>query len=107
MTSLTDFTYSGLLEHFNSGGTISRISLFFNCILIYLLEITIAIPHKKAMNNLFDLLILSIRLTEFFYLFFDIILISIVIFVYVNNIKRYCNQIFLLRKIFKIFEFHE
>ena len=80
MTSLTDFTYSGLLEYFNSGGTISRMSLFFNCILIYLLEISIAVPHKKAKNNLFDLLKLSIRITELFYLSLDIILISIVIF---------------------------
>ena len=107
MTSLTDFTYPGLLIHFNSGGTIARMSLFFNCILIYLLELTIARPTKNGMNNLFNLLKLSIQLTELFYLFYDIILINIVIFVYISNIKRLCNQIFLLRKIFKIFEIQE
>jgi hypothetical protein len=107
MDSLTDFTYPSLLEHFNSGGTISKISIFFNCILIYVLELAIESPTSDGMNNLFNLLKLSIRLTEFFFLFFDIILINIVLFVYINNIKRYCKQIFLLMKIFKIFEINE
>ena len=107
MSSLTDYTYPGLLEHFNSGGTISRMSLFFNCILIYLLELTNFDPHKKAVQKLLKLFVFSIRLTELIYLFFDILLISIVIFVYIKKIKNYCNQILLLRKIFKIFEIHE
>ena len=107
MSSLTDYTYPGLLEHFNSGGTISRMSLFFNCILIYLLELTNFDPHKKAVQKLLKLFVFSIRLTELIYLFFDILLINIVIFVYIKKIKNYCNQILLLRKIFKIFEIHE
>ena len=107
MVSLTDYTYPGLLDHFNSGGTISRISLFFNCIVIYLLELTNYDPHRKAIQKLLKLLTFSIRLTEFIYLFFDILLINIVIFVYIKNIKSSCKQIFLLRKIFKIFEIHE
>jgi len=107
MVSLTDYTYPGLLEHLNSGGTISRMSLFFNCILIYLLELTNYSPHRNAVQNLLNLLLFSIRLTELIYLFFDIILINLVIFVYIKNIKNYCKQIFLLKKIFKIFENHE
>ena len=107
MTSLTDFTYPGILQHVNSEGTISKMSLFFNCILIYLLDLAHVGPTNIGMNNFFNLLKLSIRLTELFFLFFDIILISLVLFVYINNIKRYCQQIFLLRKIFKIFEIHE
>ena len=107
MASLTDYTYPGLLGHFNSGGTLSRISLFFNCILIYLLELTNYAPHRKAVQNLLKLFIFNIRLTELIYLSFDIILINIVVFVYIKNIKNYCKQIFLLRQIFKIFEIHE
>jgi len=107
MVSLTDFTYPGLLDHFNSGGTIARMSLLFNCILIYLVELANENPSRNGMNNLFNLLKLSTRLTELFYLFFDIILINIVIFVYIKNIKRYCKQIFLLMEVFKIFEIHE
>ena len=107
MVSLTDFTYPGLLDHFNSGGTISRMSLFFNCILIYLVELADENPSRNGMHNLLNLFKLSTRLTELFFLFFDIILINIVVFVYINNIKRYCKQIFLLMEIFKIFEIHE
>ena len=107
MISLTDLTYPGLLEHFNSGGTISRMSLLFNCIVIYLIEIANEIPSRNGMNNLLHLLELSTRFTELFFLFFDIILINIVFFVYINNIKRYCKQIFLLMKIYKIFEINE
>ena len=107
MVSLTDFTYPGLIDHFNSGGTISRMSLLFNCIVIYLIEIANEIPSRNGMNNLLHLLELSTRFTELFFLFFDIILINIVLFVYINNIKRYCKQIFLLMEIFKIFKVNE
>jgi hypothetical protein len=107
MASLTDYTYPGLLDHFNSAGKISRMSLFFNCILIYLLELTNYVPHRKAVQNLLNLFVFTIRLTELIYLFFDIILINIVVFVYINKIKNYCKQIFLLRQIFKVFEIHE
>ena len=107
MISLTDFTYPGLLDHFNSGGTISRVSLLFNCIVIYLMELSSEIPSRNGMNSLLHLLELSTRSTELFFLFFDIILINIVLFVYINNIKRYCKQIFLLMDIFKIFKIDE
>jgi len=107
MISLTDFTYPGLLEHFNSSGTISRMSLLFNCIIIYLIEVYNEIPSRNGMNNLLYLLELSTRSTELFFLFFDIILINIVLFVYINNIKRYCEQIFLLMDIFKILKIDE
>ena len=107
MVSLTDFTYPGLIDHFNSGGTISRMSLLFNCIVIYVIEMSSEIPSRNGMNNLLHLLELSTRFTELFFLFFDIILINIVLFVYINNIKRYCKQIFLLMEIFKIFKINE
>ena len=106
MVSLTDFTYPSLLQHF-SDGTIAKMSLFFNCIIIYLLEIAHVDPIYRGMNNFYNLLKFSIRLTELFFLFFDIIIISIVLFVCINNIKTYCKQIFLLKTIFKIFEIHE
>jgi hypothetical protein len=107
MVSLTDFTYPGLLDHFTSSGTISKMSLFFNCILIYLVESSSETPCRNGMHNLISLLKLSTRLTELFFLFFDIILINIIVFVYIANIKKYCKQIFLLMEIFKIFEIHE
>ena len=107
MVALTDHSYIGLLEHIMNFGTISKMSAFFNCLLIYLLEITNFEPHKTSVNNLLKKLKISILITEIIFLFIDIVLINAIIFIFINDIKNYCKQIFLLRKIFKVYEIHD
>ena len=104
--SITDFSYDGLINHVNSG-VLGQITIFFNCILIYVLEVTNNRPHKNGVDNLLALLWRNILLTEGIYISLDFVLIILSIFFFILNIKNYCDQLFLLKKIFKIFEIQE
>jgi len=104
--SITDFSYEGLINHVNSG-LLGEITVFFNCILIYVLEVTNNKPHKNGVDNLLALLWRNILLTEGIYIGLDFVLIILSIFFFILNIKNYCDQLFLLKKIFKIFEIQE
>ena len=104
--SLDDFSEKGLIKQINTG-FLGRISVFFNCIIIYVLDSYINQPHKIYIDNLLNLLKANIKITVILYIILDILLIFIVLFFYISNIKNYCNQFFLLKKIFKIFEIQE
>jgi hypothetical protein len=106
IVSITDFSFDGLINHVNSG-VLGQITVFFNCILIYVLEVTNNIPHKNGVDNLLALLWRNILLTEGIYIALDFVLIILSIFFFILNIKNYCDQLFLLKKIFKIFEIQE
>ena len=104
--AIHDFSYDGLIDHINSG-VIGQIAVFFNFVLIYVLEVTNNKPHKKGVDNLLALFWRNILLTEGIYIGLDFVLIIISIFFFILNIKNYCDQLFLLKKIFKIFEIQE
>jgi hypothetical protein len=106
IVSITDFSFDGVINHINSG-VLGQITVFFNCILIYVLEVTNNMPHKKGVDNLLALLWRNILLTEGIYICLDFVLIILSIFFFILNIKNYCDQLFLLKKIFKIFEIQE
>ena len=82
----------------------SRISLFFDNVIIYLVEIVMTNPYKEAIEKLTSKLIFLIILTDVLFLSFDMIAILFVVFLYFRGINSLCNQTFILRKIFKIFE---
>ena len=105
--AINNHTYLGLIDHIMNEGIISRISLFFYSIIIYLLEITNKKPHREGISNLMNNLKLLIQITEFIYLFSDISATLFVIFFYIRGINNLCNQTFVLQKIFKIFEIQE
>ena len=106
IVSITDFSYEGIINHVNSG-VLGEITVFFNCILIYVLEVMNNRPHKNGVDNLLALLWRNILLTEGIYIGLDFVLIILSIFFFILNIKNYCDQLFLLKKIFKIFEIQE
>ena len=106
MLSISDFSYEGLINHITSGVP-GHIHAFFNSILIYVLEITNNKPHKKGIDNLLALFWRNILLTEGLFIGLDFVLIILSIFFFILNIKNYCDQLFLLKKIFKIFEIQE
>ena len=106
IVSITDFSYDGLINHVNSG-VLGQITIFFNCILIYVIEVTNNKPHKNGIDNCLALFWRNILLTEGIYIGLDFVLIILSIFFFILNIKNYCDQLFLLKKIFKIFEIQE
>ena len=106
LISVNNFTYSGLINHINDG-ILSRISIFFGTTVYNIIEITNTIPHKEAINNLIKKMNNIIIISEIIFLIYDIIAILFVFILYIPGINKLCNQIYILRKIFKILEIEE
>ena len=104
---ITDFSIEGLIDHIKIHGPIPRISVIFNCIIIYVLEITIATPCENSINKLISSLKNYVLITEIIFIIFNIIAALFIIFLFIKRIDNLCHQIFGLRKIFKIFELQE
>ena len=104
--SINDFSEEGLINHIKTG-TLGQVSIFFNCIILYVLDITVTLPIKLSLNNILNLLKKNIEITVILFIILDFILIFVVLFFYMPNIKNYCNQFFLLKKVFKICEVQE
>jgi len=101
--SISDFSYNGLIEHIKTGN-IGRATIFFNCILIYVIEVINNKPHKTGIDNILNLLNRNIIITGIILLTMNLSSFILSLFFYISNIKNYCNQFFLLKNIFKIFE---
>jgi hypothetical protein len=106
MFSLTDFSYEGLNNHLDTT-LVGRISIFFFSITIYIIEVTTSIPHKDSVNKLMILLRNRILFTGIIFVIFEIGLILTILFFYIYNINKFCNQIALLKKTFNLFENHD
>jgi len=105
--SIDDFSYSGLLKIIMEQGILSKSSVFFNIIVIYILEITNSEPCKNSIKKLLKGLKNSIQITEVIFLLFDVLSIIFVFFLYIKGIDNLCNQIFILKNVFKIFEIQD
>ena len=106
MLGLTDFSYDGLNKNLDTT-TFGRISFFFFTTTIHIIEVTTSKPHKNSINKLIDLLGKRIMITEIVFLIFGVALVIIILFFYIYNINKFCEQIFLLKTTFCIFEIHE
>ena len=105
--SIDDFSYSGLLKIIMEQGILSKSSIFFNIIVIYILEITNSEPCKNSIKKLLKGLKNYIQITEVIFLLFDVLSIIFVFFLYIKGIDNLCNQIFILKNVFKIFEIQD
>ena len=106
MISLTDFSYKGINKNIENT-LVGRITFFFFSITIFIIEVSIGIPHKESINKLMNCLWNRILTTEIIFLVFGVAFIIIILFFYIYNINKFCNQIFLLKKTFNILENHE
>ena len=104
--SIDDYSYDGLIEHLKKQ-YLGGIANFFNVVIIYLLEVLFSKPHINATNKVLELLKKNILMTEITFIVIDIIFVVIIIFFFIAKIKKYCNQILLLKNTFKIFENQE
>ena len=105
--SINDFSYSGLINHITKDITLSRISLFFNEIIIFFAEINHSKPQEESLNKYDQQIRFLVILTLIIFLLYDIFGIFIFLFFYISGINNLCSQIFILKNIFKIFEIHE
>ena len=107
ISSLNDLSYEGIIKHLINDKYLSKISLFFDTIVINVLHLTNSQPQRKAFNRLIQKLKSLVLLSEIIYLCTDIMAILFVIFFYLSGINNLCNQIFILRNIFKICQVQE
>ena len=104
--SISDYTYDGLIEHIIGKGTIAKISLFFNVIILHILEIANTTPHRNGINNLLRRFGNVTIFSECIFILFIFIIIIFTTFFF-SGINNKCNQIILLKQIFKIVEIQE
>ena len=104
--SISDYTYDGLIEHIIGKGTIAKISLFFNVIILHILELTNTTPHRNGINNLLRRFGHVTIFSECTFILFIFIIIIFTTFFF-SGINNKCNQIILLKQIFKIVEIQE
>jgi hypothetical protein len=105
--NINDSSYNGIIDHIINDSSLSRISLFFDFVIIYILELTNTKPHKEAFDRLMSKLKGIIQISQIIFLIFNIIAILLTIFLFISGINNLLNQIFLLKKVFKIFEIQE
>ena len=79
----------------------------FNLVLMYITDIINVKLHKVEYDNLLGFLNNNLIITLALELLLYIALMSIVIFVYISRLKRFCDQIITLKQVFKICEVHE
>jgi len=106
MISLTDFSFDGLNNHLNNL-SIGRITFFFLTTTINLIEVTTSRPHITSIQKILKLLSSRILITGISFLIIGTSFIFIILFFYIYNINKFCKQLYLLRKVFNICEWHE
>jgi len=104
--SISNYTYDGLIEHLIGKGSIAKMTLFFNAIIIHTLEVTNTIPHRNGINNLIKRFSHVMYFSESYNIFFLLIIIIFTTFFF-SGINKKCNQIISLKQVFKIVEIQE
>ena len=104
--TIHNFSFEGLINHLKEG-KFGNIIVNFNCILIYLLDIISSRMHKIEIDNLIILLKRNLMITLIITFLFYFILIILTRLFYIRRHKIYCNQVLLLKKVFKIYEIQE
>ena len=104
--SIVDNSYEGLVNHLKEG-KFGRIEIHFNCVLLYLLNIVSNIMHRIEIDDLIILLKENLALTLVVTCLSYLILIILVRWFFIRKLKIYCNQVLLLKKVFKIYEIQE
>ena len=106
VSSINDFSYSGLIEHLKNS-IFGEIYLNFNIIIMYITDIINVKLHKVEYDNLLDFLSNCLIANLMVVIFLYIILIGLVIFFYIENFKKFSDRIILLKQVFQICEVHE
>ena len=98
---LDDFTYPGIIAHLKLG-YLGRVSLFFNGMMTFLINIIYSKRRSIAIERILNMLRNDIQLTGILFVLYDVILTFVIIFLFIRKIKNYCNQIALLKNAFQI-----
>ena len=107
MLLFNNLSYEGIIYHINHNPYISTVSFYFNIFMIFMISIINTKPHTEAINKLIYNLKLLISSSESLFLLFYFGIIIFSYFYYIPGINGLCEQIFMLKNIFKISEDRE
>ena len=101
--SITNYSYEGLIAHINTG-KLAYIQSNFNGVLIYILDIVTSRMHQEEIDDIIIIMKEYLSITLIVTAIMYIVLIIIIRFFYIRRLKKYFNQVLLLKHIFKIYE---
>ena len=104
--SLDNFSNEGIFKHLQTGN-LGKISLLFNNVMLYLLEIYITKVDKNAINGICDLMKRNILIMELLFIFVNILFVLSIIKCMISKIENFWKQIILIISAFKIIEIQE
>ena len=104
--SIKNTTYNGLIQHIKKGN-MGKIIFFYSNVIIFLSEIIFHKPNKKTINNVLALLSKNIKISEIIFLIALVAFVIIILFLLIARIKKFCEQILLLKNVFKIVEIQD
>jgi hypothetical protein len=102
-----DLSYEEIINYIKYYPYISTVSLYFNIFMIFMISIINTKPHAEAINRLINNLKLLISSSEFLFFLYYLSIIIFSYFYYIPGINGLCEQIFMLKNIFKISENRE
>ena len=104
--SFDDFSYDGIVKHLQTGN-LGKISLLFNNIMQYLLEMYITKVDKNTINGVCAVMKRNILIMELLFISINIVFVILIIKFVISKIENFSKQIILIINVFKIIEIQE
>ena len=102
MIYFKDSSYEEIINYIKTNLVISTISLHFNTFIIYIISMINNKPHSEIIFRLLDNFKLLIKLSGCIYLFYSLIAMILASIFYIPRINYLCDQIIILKNVFKI-----
>jgi len=106
IVSLEDFSYNGIIKHLQTGN-LGKISLLFNNIMLYLLEMYITKVDKNSINNVCAIMKKNILIMELLFISINILFVILILKFLISKIEKFSKQIILIINVFKIIDIQE
>jgi hypothetical protein len=106
LISLVDFSYNGIIKHIQTGN-LGKISLLFNNIMLYLLEMYITKVDKEAIYAISNIMKRNILIMDLLFISINIIFVILIIKFFISKIEKFSNQIILIINVFRTIEIQE
>jgi hypothetical protein len=102
MIYFKDSSYEGIINYIKTNLAISSASLHFNAFIVYIISMINNKPHSEVTIRLLDNLKFLIKLAGIIYLYYALFAIIFATIFYIPNINYLCDQIIILKNVFKV-----
>ena len=102
MIYFKDTSYEGIINYIMTNPVISTVSLYFNAFIIYIISMINNRPHLEITKNLLDNLKSLIKLSGNIYLYYSLFAMILATIFYIPGINYLCDQIIILKNVFKV-----